>query len=269
MLTAAALAAALAAHAPVVVHDSRERFPLTSVAAAPVNVPGIDRDRRPAVYGRVVRSDGGEAWLQYWLFYRGQDQDRGIVRTGATPATGRWCSCAWTIARGRCKPSTPSTPAPSAARGRRCSGAAGGRSSTRRTARTPPTCVPAFATAPSPTPTTRPTAAGSITAPRLVRITASSPRWMRWPGRWGGARARWWNPVEQDSPAGPAFQGQGRWSDPDAWADAARSCRAGCDEVGECDWRENALAAARRPSSPAAAVLGGGGRRRRLRRSRA
>jgi len=22
------------------------------------------------------------AWLQYWLFYAGQDQDRGIVRTG-------------------------------------------------------------------------------------------------------------------------------------------------------------------------------------------
>jgi hypothetical protein len=106
-----------------------------------------------------------------------------------------------------------------------------------------------------------------VTAPRLVRITDGEPRWMRWPGRWGGARARWWNPAEQDSPAGPAFQGQGRWSDPDAWADAARACRAGCDELGECDWRENAIG-----GGAAAAIAAGllvGLRRRRLRRSRA
>src|SRR6478672_1228236 len=82
MLTAAALTVALAAHAPVVVQDSRERFPLTAVANAPVRVPGAGSDRRPAVYGRVARSKRGGAWLQYWLFYRGQNQDRGIVRTG-------------------------------------------------------------------------------------------------------------------------------------------------------------------------------------------
>lgn len=82
MLTAAAVALALSAHAPVVVHDSRERFPLASVAAAPVSVPGLDRDRRPAVYGRSASSQTGGTWLQYWFFHRGQDQDRGIVRTG-------------------------------------------------------------------------------------------------------------------------------------------------------------------------------------------
>ncbi len=81
-MTAAALAAALAAHAPVVVHDSRERFPLTSVAAAPVTAPGLDLDPRPAVYGRIAAAARGGVWLQYWLFYRVQDQDRGIVRTG-------------------------------------------------------------------------------------------------------------------------------------------------------------------------------------------
>ncbi len=62
---------------------------------------------------------------------------------------------------------------------------------------------------------------GTVVRPRLVRITADAPRWMRWPGRWGGARARWWNPVEQDSPVGPAFQLQGRWFDPDGWAGGA------------------------------------------------
>src|SRR4051794_8305723 len=82
MLTAAALTVALAAHSPVVVQDSRERFPLASVASAPAAVPGLDRDRRPAVYARASPAKSGGAWLQYWLFYRGQDQDRGIVRTG-------------------------------------------------------------------------------------------------------------------------------------------------------------------------------------------
>ena len=82
MLTAAALVVALGAYAPVVIHDSRERFALASVASAPVRVPGLDSDRRAAVYGRIARLRDGGAWLQYWLFYRGQDQDRGIVRTG-------------------------------------------------------------------------------------------------------------------------------------------------------------------------------------------
>ena len=107
---------------------------------------------------------------------------------------------------------------------------------------------------------------GAASAPQLVRIGERAPRWMRWPGRWGGARARWWNPAEQDSPTGPAFQGQGRWTDPDAWAAAARSCRAGCDEVGECDWRETALGGG---ATVLVAGLLAGGLRRRLRRSRA
>jgi hypothetical protein len=83
LLASAAIAAAtLAMSAPVVVHDSRERFPLASVAAAPLAVPGAGADRHPAVYGRAVPSERGGEWLQYWLFYPGQDQDRGIVRTG-------------------------------------------------------------------------------------------------------------------------------------------------------------------------------------------
>lgn len=64
---------------------------------------------------------------------------------------------------------------------------------------------------------------------------------MRWGGRWGGAHARWFIPPEQDSPRGPAFQQQGRWSDPDGWARQASPCRAGCDEVGECDGGEKLM----------------------------
>lgn len=64
---------------------------------------------------------------------------------------------------------------------------------------------------------------------------------MAWPGRWGGAHARWWVPGEQSSPSGPAFQPQGRWSDPDAWARAAHPGKVGCDHVDECDGGEQAL----------------------------
>jgi hypothetical protein len=75
-----------------------------------------------------------------------------------------------------------------------------------------------------------------------VAISERAPAWMRHAGRWGAARAGW-VPGEEDSPRGPAFQPQGRWSDPDGWARAARPCtRAACDERGECDGRETAIA---------------------------
>jgi hypothetical protein len=66
----------------VVVHDSREEFPLTSVAAAHVEAPGRGDDRRPAANAHIAPRAGGGAWLQYWLYYPAQDQDRGVVRTG-------------------------------------------------------------------------------------------------------------------------------------------------------------------------------------------
>ncbi len=80
---------------------------------------------------------------------------------------------------------------------------------------------------------------GRAVAPRLVEITARSPAWMTDPEPWGGSKARWWVPPEQESPRGPAFQ-PARW-DPEAFAAGARDCQAGCDEVGECDAPEKAL----------------------------
>jgi len=241
MLTAAALAAALAAHAPVVVHDSRERFPLTSVASAPVRVPGLDRDRRPAVYGRIAPSDRGGAWLQYWFFYRGQDQDRGIVRTGRH--AGDWEMVQYLV---------DDAARPVQAVYAQHSGAERCGMQTVQTRGGHPVVYAAHGSHASylragirdrtwPDPNDENDGRGLVVRARLVRITATSPAWMRWPGRWGGARARWWVPGEQTSPAGPAFQEQGRWSDPDGWARAARSCRAACDELGECDWRESVV----------------------------
>lgn len=241
MLTAAALTAALVAHSPVVAEDSRERFPLASVASAPVRVPGLNRDRRPTVYGRVAPSREGGAWLQYWFFYPGQDQDRGIVRTGRHAGD-------WEMVQYRLDPGGHPVEAVYAQHSgaERCPW-----QTVRRRGGRPLIYVsrgshasylrPGIRDRTWPDPNDEANGRGRVLGPRLVRITESSPRWMRWPGRWGGARARWWVPPEQDSPFGPAFQEQGRWSDPGGWARAARTCRAGCDKVGECDLPEKVL----------------------------
>src|SRR5215218_3589910 len=74
----AGAAGPLERYAPVVVHDSRERSPLTSVAAFAGTLPGIPAGRpAPTVYGRQAGD-----WLQYWMVFAGNDQDRGILRTG-------------------------------------------------------------------------------------------------------------------------------------------------------------------------------------------
>ena len=89
---------------------------------------------------------------------------------------------------------------------------------------------------------TRREGAGASSARSSCSINARNPQWMRFSGRWGASRARW--PFESSSPRGPAFQGE-RWDDPAAFAASARGCMAGrCDEEGECDGRELALAGA-------------------------
>lgn len=241
MLASLAAAAALTSLAPVVVHDSRERSLLTSVAAASVPAPGRGSDRSPAVYGRVTPATGDGTWLQYWLFYARQDQDRGIVRTGRHAGD-------WEMVQLRLDPRGRPTQAVYAQHSgaERCSwsevqrrdghpvvySARGSHASYLR---------PGVRDRMFPDPNDEADGRGPASHPRLVRVTATSPRWMTYRGPWGGAHARWWVPGEQDSPPGPAFQQQGRWSDPDAWARAASSCHADCDEVDECDASEKAL----------------------------
>jgi hypothetical protein len=227
----------------VVVHDSRERFPLSSVAAARVAAPGRGHDRRPTVYARAVRREGGGAWLQYWLFYPGQDQDRGILRTGRHQ--GDWELVQLRLdGRGRPREAVYAQHSGAESCGWSAVERRGGR----------PVVYAAHGSHASylragvrdrmwPDPNDQADGRGRVVLPRVVRVGAKSPGWMRWPGRWGGARARWWVPGEQSSPRGPAFQRQGRWSDPEGWADAARGCQADCDRVDECDDGETALGA--------------------------
>ena len=230
MLAAAALAASLAAFAPVVVHDADERYPLTSAVA----------HAQPEVYARAVPSRRGGTWLQYWFFYAGQDQDRGVVRTGRH--AGDWEMAQYRVSGGRGVEAVYAQHRG----GERCGWSAV------QTRDGHPVVYPAHGSHASyfragtrdrmwPDPNDEADGRGLAVSPAVVPVTASSPAWMAYRGRWGAARAHWWIPGEQDSPVGPAFQRGRRWSDPDAFAGAARSCQADCDHVNACDAPERGL----------------------------
>ena len=240
VLIGSAVTLALVAHAPVVVHDSGESHPLASVAAADVSAPGIGDSRRPTVYGRAVPAAGGSNWLQYWLFYPHQDQDRGVVRTGRH--AGDWELVQFRLdVRGRPVEAVYSQHSGA----ERCSWGTVRRDEGRPVVFAARGSHASYLRAGTrdrmwPDPNDEADGRGLLSRPRLVRMSQTNPRWVRWPGHWGGARARWWVPPEQPSPLGPAFQGE-RW-DPQSWARKARDCQAECDKVGECDTPEDLLA---------------------------
>jgi hypothetical protein len=238
-LAPAATADTLHRHAaltPVVVHDADERSPLASAAAhAPI---ARTADARPAAYGRAVPTHGG-AWLQYWLYFADQDQDRGVVRAGRHAGD-------WELVQFRVNASGEPVEAVYAQHSgaERCNWSEVQRRGGR------PVVYAAHGSHASylrsgtrdrmwPDPNDEADGRGTVTRPRLVEITAASPPWMAYPEPWGASRASRFIPIEQDSPHGPAFQ-PARW-DPEAFARGARPCQADCDEVGECDAPEKAL----------------------------
>jgi hypothetical protein len=214
VLAASAAAAALAAFTPVVVHDASERFPLAS-AAAVAPVARVVRDRAPAAYGRAAPDGRGGMWLQYWLFYGYQDQDRGLEAVYAQHSGAERCGIGAVSFR-------EGHPVVFAAHGSHASYLQAGTRDRMW-----------------PDPNDEADGRGVVVRPRLVPITATSPGWMRYPAPWGGSRASRLNPMEQDSPLGPAFQ-KDRW-DAAAFAASAGRCRAACNSVGECDGRETAV----------------------------
>jgi hypothetical protein len=194
----------------------------------------------PAAYGHAVAAPGGGTWLQYWLFYAYQDQDRGIVRTGRH--VGDWETVQYRVdARGRLREAVYAQHAGA----ERCG------APTVELRAGHPVVYAAHGSHASyfhagtrdrtwPDPNDQADGRGTVAHPRLVEITTTSPPWMADARPWGGSRASF-IPGEQDSPHGPAFQPT-RW-DPNSFAAAAHPCRASCDHAGECDTRENAIAA--------------------------
>ena len=235
---APAPAGPLERYAPVVVHDSREPDPLTSVRAFAGRVPGVTPGpARPVLYGR---REG--PWLQYWMFFAFNSQDRGLLHTGRHE--GDWEMVQFLLRGGR----------PVQAVYAQHAGAESCRYGWVRRAGSRPVVnvargshaayfVTGLRDRTWPDPNDETDGRGFRARPRLVRIAEERPPWMRYRGRWGGTRAGW-VPGEMSSPAGPAAQPQGRWTDPAAWAAAARPCtRHDCDRRGECDGRETATAA--------------------------
>jgi hypothetical protein len=235
---APAQAGVLDRYAPVVVHAGDEPDPLTSVREFAGRVPGVEPGRpRPVVYGRRAGR-----WLQYWMLFANDSQDRGLLRTGRHE--GDWEMIQLRLRRGRPVQAVYTQHSGAESCGFRWA-ARGGTRPVVQLARGSHAgyFIAGVRDRTWPDPNDVADGEGQRVRPRLVRISADRPAWMRYPGRWGDTRAGW-VPGEMDSPRGPAFQPQGRWSDPDAWAAAARRCtREDCNRRGECDERETAMAA--------------------------
>src|SRR5918992_657627 len=252
---APALAGALERHAPIVVHAGGEPDLLTSVRAFAGRVPGVEPGRpRPVVYGRRAGQ-----WLQYWMLFEYNAQDRGIFRTGRHE--GDWEMIQLRLRRGRPVQAVYAQHSGAESCGFRWA-ARGGQRPVVFLARGSHASyfVTGLRDRMWPDPNDVADGDGLRVRPRVVRITESRPAWMRYRGRWGDTRAGW-VPGEMDSPRGPAFQPKGRWTNPEGWAAAARRCtREDCDRRGECDGAETAVAAALAVLGVPGALLFGGRR---------
>jgi len=251
------------AFAPILVHDRDERSLEQGVGGYPHPVPGIPRRAEgPVAYRRIAPAPGGGTWRQYWLFYADNPHDRGILRTGRH--RGDWELVQFRLdARGRQREAVVSQhSATERCPWREVERGAGGR---------PLVYVASGSHAGYfragvrdrmwPDPNDEADGRGAVLRPKVQSVTATSPSWMAWPGRWGPTRAGW-VPAESDSPRGPAHQPE-RWDSPEALARGAQPCGAGrCDEHGECDGRETAMAG----GAAGLAILAAGGLWRRRRR---
>jgi hypothetical protein len=184
------------------------------------------RPGRPLVYGRAGRDGRGRLWLQYWLFFTDNPQDRGLLQTGRH--TGDWELLQLRLGRDR-RPVEATFAQHTWAEG--CDW-----DEIERRGAAPIVYVangshalyprPGGADRPWPDPNDEADGRGRRARPPVERVSAGEPRWMAWPGRWGEDEAGW-VPGEQSSPRGPAFQPD-RWDDPGRFhAAEARACGAG------------------------------------------
>jgi hypothetical protein len=252
-----ALISVLALLGPVLIHSTSEPSQVTSAGAFQGTVPGVGEPGGPVVY---ERSAG--AWRQWWILFAENLQDRGIVRTGRHAGD-------WELVQVRFEGERPVEAVYAQHSGaERCPWSAVRTRGDRflvYLARGSHAAYfrPGVRDRMWPDPNDEADGRGPAVAPPVEPLGP----WVRWPGRWGGARAGW-IPGEMSSPPGPAFQPDGRWDDPDAWARSARPCTFDdCDEVGECDGRETALLGAA-VAAPAVGLVLVAWRRRRSRAPR-
>ena len=198
---------------PELRHDRQERFFPENVGP-PGHRAGGGRTGR--IYGHVAR-EGRATWLQYWFFYTDNPQDRGVLRTGrhegdwefmqlrlgargkpdiATLAQHAWAEgCGWSRLR-RVRSGGDEVPVVFVANGSHATYSR-----------------PGVHDRPFPDPNDEADGRGRRVRPPVTRIDDARPAWVASRAQWGGSRAGW-VPGEQDSPRGPRYQEDERWSKP-------------------------------------------------------
>jgi hypothetical protein len=213
---------ALERYTPVLRYDNSERY-----FAQPVSLPVGTAEVRPGsvIYGHKAVEDG-ETWLQYWMFYAYNPQDRGIFKTGrhegdwemvqvrfgadgspdrVTLAQHSWAeSCAYDELE-----TADEAPVIYIANGSHASYADAGEHQR-----------------PFPDPDDEADGAGREVRPQMIEIHDQNPRWVSYSGPWGDSVAGF-APGEQSSPVGPRFQASGAWERPASFDRDARECGSG------------------------------------------
>jgi hypothetical protein len=210
---------------PLLRYDSAEDFHAQPVSLPPDSAETIPADR---VYGRIA-AEAGEKWLQYWLFYAYNPQDRGIVATGrhegdwelfqirladgggpdlVTMSQHSWAEgCDWSaVAAG----AEESTPVLYVANGSHAMYPQAGNHDR-----------------PFPDPTDEADGAGRAVRPPVTVIDDAAPPWVAYSGPWGATEAGF-VPGEASSPLGPRFHEGGAWDAPTMYLETvARECGSG------------------------------------------
>jgi hypothetical protein len=211
---------------PVLAYDSAERF-----FAQPVGPRGHRAEGGPGqrVYGHVATEDG-RTWLQYWLYYSSNPQDRGLVRTGRHD--GDWEFLQLRLGR-NARPDLATLAQHSWAEGCRWNEL---KRQTLGGNQAPVVFIangshatysrPGTHDRPWPDPNDEANGRGRRIRPPVELIDDTRPGWVASLGRWGSSVAGV-VPGEQSSPKGPRFQDDGRWQRPSSYhRDLALACGA-------------------------------------------
>ena len=210
-------------HRPLLRYDAAERY-----FAQPANRPEHPRPiERDLTYGHVAE-ENGETWLQYWLFFAENTQDRGVFRTGRHE--GDWELVQVGLGEGgRAEKVTFSQHSSAEA----CPASEpqielldwNGKAPVVYVANGSHALYPhaTIADRPFPDPNDEARGDGRFTRPDLWRGGAGDAMWITHEGRWGSSEAGI-VPGEQSSPPGPPFQESAAWQRPASYHASARPC---------------------------------------------
>jgi len=212
---------------PLLRYDAQEEGCAQPVGLPPASAEVLRGDR---VYGHLAREDG-DIWLQYWLFYAYNPQDREPFGTGRHE--GDWELVQLRLG-GDGEPDLATLSQHSWAEG--CAADPLELSEAGRK-RGPVVYVangshanfsaPGDYGRPFPDPTDEAGGDGRSVRPAVSEIDDQSPGWVSYPGPWGETEAGF-VPGESPSPPGPRFQESRAWSEPSSYHQrVARECGSG------------------------------------------